>query len=153
MISTKLPNPIHETRVLKLVSRTIHCLMFWAQGIVTCIYSFNSTVQSIQDVLKIFVGKDVMQGKLYQKCTHPLYCSVLSLGGNVNTRRMSKPDIGPIFHVKNQWNILVIGNYYVNYQSVMLLTSSDTKQTLMHLFLVSICTQSIRNCKLTFLAL
>ena len=29
-----------------------------------------------------------------------LYCSVLSLGGNVNTRRMSNPDIGSIFHIK-----------------------------------------------------
>ena len=34
-----------------------------------------------------------MQGKLFQKCTHLLYCSVLSLGGNVNTRWISKPDI------------------------------------------------------------
>ena len=78
-----------------------------------------------------------------------------SLGANVNTRRMSKPDMGSIIHIKNQWNILVIGNYYVNYQNfqnLMLLTSSDTKRTLMHLFLfansgqrelVSICTQSI----------
>ena len=31
---------------------------------------------------------------------HLLYCSVLSLGGNVNTRRMSKPDMGSIFHIK-----------------------------------------------------
>ena len=49
------------------------------------------------------------------------------------------------------------GNYYVNYQNyqnLMLLTSSDTKRTLMHLLLftnsaqgelVSICTQSIHN--------
>ena len=99
--------------------------------------------------------KDLMQGKLFQKCTHVLYCSVLSLGGNVNTRRKSKPEMGSIFHINNQWNILVIGNYYVNYQNYqnsMLLTSSDT---LRHLFLftnsaqrelVSICTQSIRNC-------
>jgi len=102
--------------------------------------------------------KVVMQGKLFQRCTYLLYCSVLSLGGNVYTRRMSKPDMGSIFHIKNQWNILVIGNYYVNYhnyQNVMLLTSSDTKRTLMHQFLftnsaqrelVSMCTQSIRNC-------
>ena len=41
-----------------------------------------------------------MQGKLFQKCTHLLYCSVLSLGGNVNTRRMLKPDMGSIFHIK-----------------------------------------------------
>ena len=86
-----------------------------------------------------------------------LYCSVLSLGGNVNTRRMSKPVMGSIFHINNQWNILVTGNYYVNcqnYQNSMLLISSDTKRTLRHLFLftnsaqrelVSICTKSIRN--------
>ena len=41
-----------------------------------------------------------MQGKLFQKCTHLLYCSVLSLGGNVNTRRMSKPHMGSIFQIK-----------------------------------------------------
>ena len=76
-----------------------------------------------------------MQGKLFQRCTHLLYCSVL--GGNVNTRRMSKPDMGSFFHIKNQWNILVIGNYCVNYQifqNSLLLTSSDTKRTLMHQF-------------------
>jgi len=104
------------------------------------------------------LSKVIMQGKLFQRCTHLLYCSLLSLGGIVNTGRMSKPDMGSTFHVKNQWNILVIGNYHVNiqnYQNLMLLTSSDTKRTLMHLFffanstqkeLVSICTQSIRNC-------
>ena len=31
LIFTKLPNPIRETRVLKLVFRTIPCLKFWAQ--------------------------------------------------------------------------------------------------------------------------
>ena len=46
------------------------------------------------------LNKDVMQGKVFQKCTHLLDCSVLSLGGNVNTRRMSKPDMGSIFHIK-----------------------------------------------------
>ena len=52
---------------------------------------------------------------------------------------------------------MVIRNYYVNYQNyqnLMLLTSSDTKRTLMHLSLftnsaqrelVSICTQSIHD--------
>ena len=61
--------------------------------------------------------KVIMQGKLFQRCTHLVYCSVLSLGSNVNTRRMSKPAMGSIVHIKNQWNILVIGNYYVNYQN------------------------------------
>ena len=36
-----------------------------------------------------------------------------------------------------QWNILVIGNYYVNYQNLMVLASSDTKRMLMHPFLFS----------------
>ena len=140
MVTTKLPDPIHETRFPKLGFISILCQKFRAQ----------CTLNSVQ-------SKVVMQWKLFQRCTHFLYCSALSLGGNVNTRRMSKLDMGSIFHIKNQWNILFMGNYYVNYQNyqnVMLLTSSDTKRTLMHLFLftnsaqrelVSICTQSIRN--------
>ena len=116
----------------------------------------------IEKVNAILQYKDVMQGKLFQKCTHLFYCSVLSLGGNVNTRRMSKPVMESIFHIKNQWNILVIGNYYLNYQNyqnVMLLTSSDTKQTRMHLILltysaqielVSICTQIIHTTEINF---
>ena len=97
------------------------------------------------------LSTDLMQGKLFQRCTH--LCSVLSLGGNVKTRRMSKPDMGSIFHINNQWHILVNRNYYVNFQNYhnsMLLTSSDTKRTLRNLFLftnsaqkelVSICIQ------------
>ena len=46
--------------------------------------------------------KDLMKGKLFQRCTHLLYLGVLSLGGNVSTRRMSKPDMGSIFHINNQ---------------------------------------------------
>ena len=94
--------------------------------------------------LSCFCGgsKTIMRGKLFQRCKHLLYCSVLSLGDNVNIRDVEVW----------QWNILVMGNYYVNYQSyqnLMLLTSSDTKRTLRHLFLftnsaqrelVSICT-------------
>ena len=38
-----------------------------------------------------------MQGKLFQKCTHFLYYSVLSLGGEVNTRRPAQPDMESIF--------------------------------------------------------
>ena len=41
--------------------------------------------------------KVLMQGKLFQRCSHFLYCSVLSLGGKVNTRRMLQPDIESIF--------------------------------------------------------
>ena len=67
---------------------------------------------------RLDIYKVLMQRKLFQRCTHFLYCSVLSLDGEVNTRRMSQPDMGSIFHIKNQWNILVIGNYYVNYQNI-----------------------------------
>jgi len=41
-----------------------------------------------------------MQGKLFQRCTHLLYCSVLTLGGDLNTRRMSKPEIH-LWHKKS----------------------------------------------------
>jgi len=66
-----------------------------------------------------------MQGKLFQRCTHFLYCSVLSLGGKVNTR------------------------HFQNYQLNAFILRADTRGTLMHLFLftnsaqrelVSICT-------------
>ena len=101
--------------------------------------------------------KDVMQGKLFQKCTYLLYCSVLSLGGNVNTRRMLQPDMGSIFHIKK--SMKYSGHRKLlceisKLSNLMLLTSSDTKRTLMHLFLftnssqrelVSICTQSIHD--------
>ena len=49
---------------------------------------------------KMAMPKVIMQGKLFQRCTHLLYCSVLSLGGKENTRRMSKPDMGSIFFHK-----------------------------------------------------
>ena len=39
--------------------------------------------------------------KVISDCTHLLYCSALSRGGNVNTRRMSKPDIGSIKIIGN----------------------------------------------------
>ena len=102
-------------------------------------------------------SKDVMQGKVFQKCTHLLYCSVLSLGGNVNTRRMLQPDIVSIFHIKK--SMKYSGHRKLlcelsKLSNLMLLTSSKTKRTLMHLFLftnsaqrelVSICTQSIHD--------
>ena len=98
-----------------------------------------------------------MQGKLFQRCTHLLYCSVLSLGGNVNTRRMSKPDMGSIFHIKKSMKYsghMKLLCELSKWSNLMLLTSSDTKLPLMHLFLftnsaqrklVSLCTQSIHD--------
>ena len=62
-----------------------------------------------------------IQGYNARKVISEVYASltysVLSLGGNVNTRRMSKPDMGSIFHTNNQLDILVKGNYYVNYKN------------------------------------
>ena len=103
------------------------------------------------------IPKDVMQGKLFQKCTHLLYCSVLSHGGNVNTRRMLQPDMGSIFNIKK--SMKYSGHRKLlcelsKWSNLMLLTSLDTKWTLMHLLLftnsaqrelVSICTQSIHD--------
>ena len=46
---------------------------------------------------------NVRQGKSFQWCTNFLYCSVLSLGSNVNTRvGVSQHDMGSIFQIKNQ---------------------------------------------------
>ena len=53
-------------------------------------------------VIKFGCSKVLIQGKLFQMCTHLFCCSVLSLGGNLNTRRMWKPNMGSIFHIKNQ---------------------------------------------------
>ena len=58
-----------------------------------------------------------MQGKLFQRCTYFLYCSVLSLGGKVNTRRISQPDMQSIFTKKN-YQIFWSGNHYLNFKKL-----------------------------------
>ena len=47
-------------------------------------------------------NKVIRQEKLFQRRTYLLYCSVLSLGGKVNPRRMSQLDMGSIFNIKIQ---------------------------------------------------
>ena len=96
-------------------------------------------------------SKVLMQGKLFQKCAHFLYCRKSKHKTAVTAWH------GIHFHKNNLWTILVF--YEVNYQNdqnEMPCSSLDTRRTLMHLFLftnsaqrelVSICTQ------LTFLAL
>ena len=108
--------------------------------------------------LNILRRKVIMQGKLFQRCTHLLCCSVvLSLEGNVNTRRMLELDMGSIFQIRK--SMKYSGHRKLlcelsKLSNLMLLTSSDTKRTLMHPFLftnsaqrelVSICTQSIHD--------
>ena len=61
-----------------------------------------NTLTLIANAKNVFTFDRWSQGKLFQRCTHLLYCSVLSLGGNVNTRLMFQPDMGSIFHIKNQ---------------------------------------------------
>jgi len=65
-----------------------------------------------------------------------LQCTVFVRKGKHKTDVTAWHEIN--FHKNNLWNILVIRNYYVNfqnYQNHMLLSSSDTRRTLMHLFL------------------
>ena len=96
------------------------------QTLVSCTPWTRHTKRSI-DTFYFLDTKDVMQGKLFQKSTHLLYCSVQSLGGNVNKRRMSKPDIGSIFHIKKSMKYSGHRKHmnYQNYQNLMLLTSSE----------------------------
>ena len=70
-------------------------------------------------VLKMYFKMCTIQGCNARKVSevYASFFKAVSLGGNVNTRGMSKPDMGSIFHINNQRNILVIGNYYVNYQN------------------------------------
>ena len=95
--------------LLKTTARGLQIMFFNSLSIVEVITSKPGEV--IGFILSIFlimsssskrVVKDVRQGKSFQKYTHIQYCSVLSLGANVNTRRMSKPDMGSIIHIKNQ---------------------------------------------------
>ena len=68
-------------------------------------------------------AKDVMQRKLFQKCTHLFYYSVLSLGGKVNTRRIHfshKKSMKYSCRRKLLCELSKLSN-------LMLLTSSDTK--------------------------
>ena len=60
--------------------------------------------------------KVLMQGKLFQRCTHFLYCSVF-FGRKIKRKTDVKAWQGINFHKNNLLNILVIGNYYVKYQN------------------------------------
>ena len=56
--------------------------------------------------INAFSNDTLFQGYNTRKVISEVYasfvCSVLSLGGNVNTRRMSQPDMRSIFHIKSQ---------------------------------------------------
>ena len=48
------------------------------------------------------------QGYYARKIISEVYAFFVLQGGNVNTRRMSKPDMRSILLIKNQWNMLLI---------------------------------------------
>ena len=88
----------------------------------------------------IHFPKVIMQGKLFQRCTHLLYCNVLSLGGNVNTRRMSKPDMKSTKysgHRKilcdlsklSKFNVFNLLGYYTNTDTSILVYKFRPKRT------------------------
>ena len=111
-----------KNRKLLQINPLLNCLMQIEKLTLEGLMLFRLSTNIRPSVLDLNTNnvktKVIMQGKLFQRCTHLVYCSVLSLGGNVNTRRMSNPDMGSIFHIKNQYNILVIGNYYVNIKTI-----------------------------------
>ena len=57
--------------------------------------SFHFPENSVN--LKILCRQGSNARKVISECTHFLYCSVLPLGGKVNTRWMSQPDMESIF--------------------------------------------------------
>jgi len=79
------------------------CLAFSLPFYLCNVYNnlFCARYLYIRQLRKTCFFKILIQGKLFQRCTHFLYCSVLSLGWKVNTRRMSQLAWHSIFHIKN----------------------------------------------------
>ena len=76
----------------------------------------------------------IMQGKIFQRCTQFLYCSVLSFGGKVNTDGCHSLTWNPFSHKRSM--------KYFGHRKLLcelsklsklnFLSSSDTRRTLMH---------------------
>ena len=106
----------------------------------TCAYS-----AAVRDVL-IYLASCWIQGTVHS------YIEQSRIQHNENTRRVLQPDIGSIFHIKKSMKysdhrkLLCESSKLSN---LVLFTSSDTKRTLMHLFLFTnsakICMQSIHD--------
>ena len=80
-----------------------------------------------------------MQGKLFQRCTHLLYCSVPSLGGNVNTKGMTKPDKKSIHLSHKKKSMKYSGHTCLNnqnYQNLMFLTTNNHRFFSTHSFML-----------------
>jgi len=90
------------------------------------------TLYTLASWIYTIIPKVRMQGKLFRRCAHFLYCSELSLGGKVNKRRMSQPDMESIL-------TRIIYDIFWSLMHLFLFTNSAQRE------LVSICTQSIRD--------
>ena len=77
----------------------------------------------------------IIQGKLFQKCTHLLYCSALFLCGNVNTRRMSQSDMGSIFYIKKINDIFWPKETIMWINKIFIFQCFYPPRILLHLFL------------------
>ena len=88
---------------LLLYPRKCVCLAFSLHFYLWNVYNnlFCARYLYIRQLRKTCFFKILIQGKLFQRCTHFLYCSVLSLRWKVNTRRMSQLAWHIIFHIKN----------------------------------------------------
>ena len=82
------------------------------------------------DISNLDYFKVLMQGKLFKRYTHFLYCSVLSLGGKTNTRRMSQPDMESIFTYEIFWSFEFLKLSKFNDFNLL----GYKRRTLMHLF-------------------
>ena len=108
-------------------TRQLNLIILWYHDFVNS----NSDFTNKSKFIRFFQGCNAR--KVYTSFV--LQCT--SLGGNVNTRRMSKPEMGSIFHINKSIKYSDHKQLlceYQNYQNLMLLTSSDTKRTLMHPF-------------------
>ena len=95
---------ISINRLYKTIFKAVDLIRLWNVifkefQVVFTISSFEGNPVAVPNMSQrnITNPKVLLQGKLFQRFTHFLYCSVLSLSGNVNAIRMSQPDMESIF--------------------------------------------------------
>ena len=114
------------TQFVKLMHITNSCLdlcgLKWAKGTIKAACPIHSdtifTLISDKWDIPLFyfsVKVTCTQGTNARRCMHFLYCSVFGRKSKHKTEVTAWNGIH--FHKNNLWNILVIGNNYVNYQN------------------------------------
>ena len=124
---------------------------------VLCLLYCPETVHcSTKNTYSFEIIKVLMQGKLFQKFTHFLYCSVLSLGGKVSQDGCRSLTWNPFsqkqsieysglrkllceFSKLSKLNVFILLRYRQTLMHLLLFTNSAQRE------LVSICMQSIRD--------